>query len=309
MEFHNLMSKKKVDVAIAILLHRGKVLVGWRQAEQHQGNKHEFPGGKVEAGETPEQACRREIYEEVGIGLKDWHAFDVIQHEYEDLIVNLHVFHAYVPDELLTLIQQPWAWYDRDQLTHLNFPKANDAMIERLHIPHIIKISQHLTDLPQQEALFYWRVAMQDICVIETKLMDLNVEQYQKLIINIEIWQKLNPAQQSKINNLHLKQSQLMQFHKGDLAVGKRVFAACHDAVSLQHAQHIGCDAVLLSPVQMTETHPDAKVLGWDGFAELAKRSDIPVFALGGVAPEDLEKAQKHFAYGLAGIRQFQVLN
>ena len=107
MEFHNLMSKKKVDVAIAILLHRGKVLVGWRQAEQHQGNKHEFPGGKVEAGETPEQACRREIYEEVGIGLKEWHVFDVIQHEYEDLIVNLHVFHAYVPDELLTLIQQP----------------------------------------------------------------------------------------------------------------------------------------------------------------------------------------------------------
>jgi 8-oxo-dGTP diphosphatase len=100
-----------------------------------------------------------------------------------------------------------------------------------------------------------------------------------------------------------------MQFHKGDLAVGKRVFTACHDAVSLQHAQHIGCDAVLLSPVQMTETHPDAKVLGWDGFDELAKRSDIPVFALGGVTPEDLEKAQKHCAYGLAGIRQFQSLN
>ena len=54
------MSKPLVQVAIAILLHQGKVLVGWRQAEQHQGNKHEFPGGKVEAGETPEQACRRE---------------------------------------------------------------------------------------------------------------------------------------------------------------------------------------------------------------------------------------------------------
>ncbi len=41
------MSKPLVQVAIAILLHQGKVLVGWRQAEQHQGNKHEFPGGKV----------------------------------------------------------------------------------------------------------------------------------------------------------------------------------------------------------------------------------------------------------------------
>ena len=70
------MAKATVDVAIAILLHKSKVLVGWRQANQHQGNKHEFPGGKVELGETPEQACRREIFEEVGIGLKDWHVFD-----------------------------------------------------------------------------------------------------------------------------------------------------------------------------------------------------------------------------------------
>ena len=42
--------------------------------------------------ESPEQTCRREIYEEVGIGLKEWHPFDIIRHEYEDVIVNLHLF-------------------------------------------------------------------------------------------------------------------------------------------------------------------------------------------------------------------------
>ena len=61
----NAMSKPVIDIAIGLLLHRGKVLVGWRQAKQHQGNKYEFPGGKVESGESPEEACRREIYEEV----------------------------------------------------------------------------------------------------------------------------------------------------------------------------------------------------------------------------------------------------
>lgn len=65
------MAKAIVDVAIAILLHKSKVLVGWRQADQHQGNKHEFPGGKVELGESPEQACRREIYEEVANCFKE----------------------------------------------------------------------------------------------------------------------------------------------------------------------------------------------------------------------------------------------
>ncbi len=302
------MTKATVDVAIAILLHKTKVLVGWRQASQHQGNKHEFPGGKVEAGETPEQACRREIYEEVGIGLKDWHAFDVIHHEYDDLIVNLHLFHAYVPDELLDLIHQPWSWYSREQLAGLNFPKANAAILQRLIWPHLIKISDQIDALPQQEALLYWRFVPADIGPVRQQLSGLSDAQLHRLMINVDLWQQLDAPLQAKITTIHLQQSQLMALSKGDLMVGKRVIAACHDAVSLQHAHHIGCDAVLLSPVLVTKTHPEASQLGWDGFEELARTSDIPVFALGGVAPSDLKQAQKHHAYGLAGIRQFSSL-
>lgn len=303
------MTKATVDVAIAILLHKTKVLVGWRQANQHQGNKHEFPGGKVEAGETPEQACRREIYEEVGIGLKDWHVFDVIRHEYDDIIVNLHLFHAYVPDELLDLIHQPWGWYKREQLAELNFPKANDAILQRLIWPHLIKISDQIDALPQQEALLYWRTDCADIGQIQQQLLMLSDAQLQKLMINIDLWQQLDAELRDKISTIHLKQSQLMNLSKAGLVIGKRFVAACHDAVSLQHAHHIGCDAVLLSPVQATETHPDAKELGWEGFEELARTSDIPVFALGGVAPAELKQAQKHHAYGLAGIRQFSAID
>lgn len=303
------MTKATVDVAIAILLHKTKVLVGWRQASQHQGNKHEFPGGKVEAGETPEQACRREIYEEVGIGLKDWHVFDVIRHEYDDIIVNLHLFHAYVPDELLDLIHQPWSWYKREQLIELNFPKANDAILQRLIWPHLIKISDQIDALPQQQALLYWRTDAADIDQIQSQLLSLSDAQLQKLMINIDLWQQLDAALRDKISTIHLKQSQLMSFSKAGLVVGRRFIAACHDAVSLQHAHHIGCDAVLLSPVKTTETHPDAKELGWEGFDELARTSDIPVFALGGVAPAELKQAQKHHAYGLAGIRQFSAID
>lgn len=299
------MSKATVDVAIAILLHKSKVLVGWRQADQHQGNKHEFPGGKVEAGETPEQACRREVYEEVGIGLKEWHSFDLICHEYDDVIVNLHLYHAYVPDELLELIHQPWTWYSRDQLASLNFPKANKAILDRLIWSHLIKISDQISDLPESNAEFYWRVESDEINAIEQQLLGLTSEQLNKLILNFDIWNKLNSELKTKIKSIHLKQSQLMQLKKGDLVTGKRFIAACHDAVSLQHAHHVGCDAAFLSPVYATQTHIDAKVLGWDSFIELASKSDIPVFALGGVNPSDLEQAQKHDAYGLAGIRGF----
>ncbi|MCU4346916.1 NUDIX domain-containing protein [Acinetobacter lactucae] len=299
------MPKPIVDVAIAILIHRGKILVGWRQEEQHQGGKHEFPGGKVEQGETPEDACRREIYEEVGIGLKDWHQFDYIHHEYDDIIVNLHLFHSYVPDELLNLIHQPWAWYTRDQLLHLNFPKANKDIIKRLYWPHLIKISNTLKPVENSDALLYWRIEDESEQQYIEQLTALDEEQRSNLIINVDMWQQLSPELQKQIKTVHLKQSQLMNLHKGDLTVGVRYIAACHDAVSLKQAQQIGCDAVFISPVKPTMTHPEAIALGWERFSDLAQNSQIPVFALGGVHPDDLTIAQQHGAHGLAGIRNF----
>lgn len=298
------MPKPIVDVAIAILIHRGKILVGWREEQQHQGGKHEFPGGKVEQGETPEEACRREIYEEVGIGLKYWHQFDYIYHEYDDIIVNLHLFHSYVPDELLNLIHQPWAWYTRDQLLHLNFPKANKNIIKRLYWPYLIKISNTLSTVESNDALLYWRIEEFEPQYIE-QLTALDEGQRSNLIINVDIWRQLSPELQKQIKAVHLKQSQLMNLHKGDLTVGVRYIAACHDAVSLKQAQQIGCDAVFISPVKPTTTHPEAVALGWERFSDLAQNSQIPVFALGGVHPDDLATAQKHGAYGLAGIRNF----
>lgn len=128
------MVKPVVQVAIALLMHQQKILVGWREAKQHQGNKHEFPGGKVESQETPRQACSREIQEEVGITVlpESWQEFDVIKHEYEDIHVHLSFFIASVSADQMAIIQQPWVWYDRTVLPTLNFPKANQQIIERL---------------------------------------------------------------------------------------------------------------------------------------------------------------------------------
>ena len=297
------MSKPTIHVAIAILLHQDKVLVGWREAKQHQGNKHEFPGGKVEEGESPLAACRREIYEEVGIGLQDWHAFDVIRHEYDDVIVNLHLFHAIVPSALLNEIQQPWRWYSRDELLSLNFPKANQAMIKRLHWAHQIKISDRLNalDALKLDQLMYWRVEGTQAQIIE--ISGLSVEKLSKLIVNIELYQQLNSIQQQAISAIHLKQSQVMALMQGDLITGKRYIAACHDLVSMKQAEKMGCDAILLSPVLATETHPEARALGWEQFKNLAVQVEIPVFFFFFLQAGDLLTAQQQGAYGIAGIR------
>ncbi|MBF4521633.1 thiamine phosphate synthase [Acinetobacter towneri] len=297
------MFKPTIHVAIALLFHQNKVLVGWREAKQHQGNKHEFPGGKVEAGESPVAACRREVFEEVGIGLQHWHAFDVICHEYDDVIVNLHIFHAAVPTALLKDIQVPWAWFSRSQLLDLNFPQANRAILQRLVWPKAIKISEDLSLLSSlpKEKLLYWRV--EPTAEQKMELIQYCVEQLGQVIINLELWKQLNPMQQQAVAAIHLKQSQLKQLQKGDLKVGLRYIAACHDIVSAQHAQQIGCEAILLSPVLSTATHTDATALGWEKFQQITELVDIPVFALGGLTQDDLAVAEQHHAYGIAGVR------
>jgi 8-oxo-dGTP diphosphatase len=94
-----------------------------------------------------------------------------------------------------------------------------------------------------------------------------------------------------------------MSLMQGDLIMGKRYIAACHDLVSMKQAQRIGCDAILLSPVLATETHPEARALGWEQFKNLAVQVEIPVFALGGMQAGDLMTAQQQGAYGIAGVR------
>ena len=315
------MSQALVHVAIAILQNHGQILVGWRQASQHQGNKYEFPGGKVEEGETPQQACQREIREETGLNIEHWTAFDVIQHNYPDLQVNLHVFQAQVLDSQLAQITAPWQFYPREELTQLNFPKANVGLIERLDLAPTIKISANLEDYLSLDTdrVLYWRTNLINVTEIEAALLQLGQQlSYQsmahdqhdavhlnRLTLNVELWKQLKPELQQQIGTVHFKQHQLMQGQIGDLPLGKRCIAACHDLAALQHAQYLGFDAALLSPVQPTASHPDAEVLGWTCFAEWCQSVHIPVYALGGVSADHLAQVRKNQGYGVAGIRHF----
>lgn len=300
-----IMSKPIVEVAIALLLHRNKVLVGWREAKQHQGNKYEFPGGKVEQGELPSEACRREIREEVGIDISTWHPFDLIRHEYDDLHVHLHIFHGRVLLEQMDVIQTPWTWYSRAELKNLAFPKANDVIIERLNWSEYLKISAGLNDL---EGLNYgtWMYlrAAPTLHLIQT-INALPASKLNKLIVNIELWQGLEEFAQKQLAAVQIKHDQLMRLDANVLPLGIRSIASCHDVFSIAQAQNVGCDAIMLSPVHTTATHADARALGWEPFKQMCLMSDLPVFALGGLSPSDLDIAQQHGAYGVAGIRNF----
>lgn len=82
------------DVAIGVIWHERRVLLVQRQPAVPLGGMWEFPGGKVEAGETPEASLRRELLEEVGLRIGACHSLGTFRHDYAHIAVRLHAFAA-----------------------------------------------------------------------------------------------------------------------------------------------------------------------------------------------------------------------
>ena len=77
----------------------------------------------------------------------------------------------------------------------------------------------------------------------------------------------------------------------------------CHVAADIARAAALGLDFVVLGPVCATTTHPNAALLGWEGFRALAANARLPVYALGGLQPGDLLQALSCGAHGMAMVR------
>ena len=103
-------------------------------------------------------------------------------------------------------------------------------------------------------------------------------------------------------DGLHLASRYLTELHQrpdGWPLVG----ASCHGAADLARAAELGLDYALLSPVMPTASHPGSQHLGWEDFAALVEEALLPVYALGGLVPGDVERAIRCGAQGVAAIR------
>lgn len=122
-----------INVAAGIVLRQNKVFLALRRNTQHQGGLWEFPGGKCELGECPEDALRRELYEEIGITQLVMSIFHIVEHDYGDKKVRLHFF--VVNDfqgEPYGVEKQQAAWFALEDLLSLDFPAANQVIVQQL---------------------------------------------------------------------------------------------------------------------------------------------------------------------------------
>ncbi len=129
--------KKEIRVAVGVVYRQQgeqiEILIAKRHQNQHQGGLWEFPGGKIEDGESCLEALKREFLEEVNVSINNAETLVDIKHDYGDKVVVLETMltNDYTGLER-GLEGQEVKWVSMYQLKNLDFPVANKAIIEAI---------------------------------------------------------------------------------------------------------------------------------------------------------------------------------
>lgn len=316
------MPRRYIHVAVAVIWRNGKILIARRPARAHQGNLLEFPGGKVEPGETVQQALVRELAEETGVIVKvtDLEPLIRIRHDYGDKQVFLDVWQTAVSSgDPVGLEGQPVYWLAPDALADESFPEANRPIIRALRLPRELAITGPF-DRPA-DGLEQLRLSLErrrsntgsEPSLILLRAPWLSVTDYRQWVMDaarltegagtrLLVHNHPELVDGHRIVGTHLSQAAVTSLERRPVSVKDWFGVSCHNQQELARATALGADYATVSPVHPTRSHPGAATLGWGGFGELAARATLPVYALGGVGPGDQSEAVARGGQGVAGI-------
>jgi len=305
-----------VTVAVGILADQGRVFITRRFSNTHQGGKWEFPGGKIEPGENIISALRRELREELGIEVQNALPFMQIRHAYPDRDVFLDVWR--VIDYQGTphgREGQEARWISCAELPQVEFPQADWPILRRLWLPALYLISDSTRFGGDKFPALLERALRAGARLIQLREPHLSPAEYKsyakqmaglchrygaKLLLNADPeWVSVCGA-----DGVHLNSRRLREWQKRPLGNEFWIGASCHNAEELNQAANVGADFAVLSPVAQTTSHPDAVPLGWETFSRLCAGAALPVYALGGMRAQDLGRAHRAGARGLAMVSE-----
>ena len=122
-----------IQVTCAIIIHNERVLAARRARHKHMGGYWELPGGKIEAGETPEESLAREVSEEMGITVEVGGHFYTNQHDYGDKQIILMAYLCNWSGGHLTLTDHDAIeWCTSQDLKNLNWAPADLPIVQVL---------------------------------------------------------------------------------------------------------------------------------------------------------------------------------
>jgi len=306
---------KIVEVAAAVLQREdGSFLLAQRPPDKIWAGYWEFPGGKIEPGETPHHALLRELHEELGIAVEIAYPWVTRVFAYPHATVRLNFFRVTAWNgDMHPHEGQQFSWQHLPDITVSPVLPANDPILRSLSLPTTYAIS-NVQELGEEEFMQRLEVSLRKglrlvqlrekdhtreaLRQLALKMLPLLRQHDAGLIINADI---------ELVKEIGADGVQLTGAQLGELRERPNVewcAASCHNADELRRAEALGCDFALLSPLLPTKSHPGAPHLGWEKFAAIAVGSSIPVYALGGLSYADMQTAWQHGAHGIALLRQ-----
>ncbi len=310
---------KIVEVAAAVMLRADgrEFLLAQRPEGKVYAGYWEFPGGKVEPGESVRDALIRELHEELGITVTACSPWLTRQFTYPHATVRLNFWRvtAWTGEIGITAPLEHAAvhWLKTGKTADVApILPANDPILKALALPTQMAITN-----AEQEGVERQLERLEEALHAGLRLIQLRdktlppaqrlwfAEAVMQLARNhgalVVVNDDAELARRIGAAGLHLSATALA-------ACQERpdfdwIGASCHSAEEIARAGDLGLDYALLGPVQATPTHPKTPGLGWPEFAQRIAGNTLPVFALGGMRPDMLGEAQQHGAHGIALMR------
>lgn len=308
-----------VEVSAAILLRETENGREYLLAQRPPGKVYagywEFPGGKLEKGESFRDALIRELHEELGIEIEQAVPWLCREFTYPHARVRLKFFRVAAwrgdihPHEHTGI---EWTRFGDTPFVTPVLP-ANGPILRALVLPETYAITNAVDNGIEAELERVARGLRNGIQLLQIRDKALPADDRQRFAQGVMALASAFPDACVLVNDdeqlaraigasgLHLSSGKLNALNsRPDF---DRVGASCHTPADLERAANLGIDFVVLSPVLPTASHPEATGMGWEAFGQLVEHLTIPVYALGGMQPELQETAQAHGAHGIALMR------
>lgn len=305
---------RSIHVMAAVITDaRGRILLARRTEGRDLAGRWEFPGGKREPGESPEDALVRELREELGIEAQVGEHLISVPQQYPDKRLRLEVRH-------LTGWKgtprghegQALAWVAPDKLMRYAMPPADRPVVAALLHPDRYLVTPEPTDVAAWLTSLE-RALAQGVRRVQVRARSLSGDAWASLARQA-VARCLAAGAEVLLNGdidlartlgvgVHLRASQLADLVFRPLPEDTLVAASCHTAAELRQAEALACDFAVVGSVFPTETHPGGDPLGWPGFAGLRENVSLPMYAIGGLQAADIPSARQQGAQGIAAIR------
>ena len=309
------MSLPLIRVACGVLQRAdGAVLLAQRPEGKIAAGFWEFPGGKIEPGESASAALARELHEELGVRVRVARPLIRLRHAYSNRIVVLDTWLVTAFDgEPQSRENQALAWAALTAVSGYDCLPTVAPIMKPLRLPadyvftvptmDQAAIRAGLPRLPKQALLRLRLPALGDAAyaALARSLADDVQRAGLKLVLDrgIGLSRELGCGWHAPVAAWR------------DLTARPDVpmfFGSAHTRDELLTLNALDADAAVLGHVQATSTHADQPPLGWQGFADAALEAGLPVYAIGGVGAGDHELAWNRGGQGCAGINAYWTL-